>query len=158
MTINSGYRKPITILLVALAVAVWGTVMIRFSGYISVNTIDNNTSNQFSTARPSTMLAASPIPFLGNYPDPFRPTPIDVPEVHAAISGPDSSPSLEVQYAYRLKGIIGKTALLLTDIDPTLNYAAEGDSLPGLVVLSIQKDSVVVKQGEDTVTLRVDLQ
>lgn len=154
---NSEYRKPTVILLVTLAVGVWGTVMVRFNGYISVDSVDSSMPNEL-VPRPTIPSSSNPVPFHGNYTDPFRPTPIQVPDAPVASPDPGAPRVPEINPSYQLKGVIGRTALLHTDIDPTIHYVSVGDSLPGLVILTIQKDSIIVRKGVEVLTMQVVIQ
>jgi len=154
---NTEYRKPTVILLVTLAVGVWGTVMFRFNGYISVDSVDSSMPTELAP-RPTIPSVSNPVPFHGNYTDPFQPTPIQVPDAPVASPDPGAPTVPEISPSYQLMGVIGRTALLHTNLEPALRYVSVGDSLPGLFILTIRKDSIIVRKGDETAIMHVVVQ
>ena len=141
--------------LLFLAATVWALVAIQFRGYIVA---DRRVQSHPSSAEalPTWIDDTNRVStFVGDFRDPFshieRQSRSNVEIVPAAISESASEwPPMT------LKGVVGQTVLLAEEEDAFPLYLAKGDSLFGAVIDRVFSDSVYVRYGTETRTLRVD--
>lgn len=88
------------------------------------------------------------VQFEGNFDDPFKAKNQIKPKKTKTIPRKKEKP-----FKIALKGIIGNTALLHSDNE--LHYLAEKDSINSWIVQKIYKDSILIKNKEKELILKV---
>lgn len=157
MSEPSAHRRLLVYLLGIAALGIWGVVAFRFSGYISdVPPPESATSGNSPKYHAATVPVQHPR-FEGDYRDPFLP--VD-PYLEQVIAQDDSENHEEIEKKadlsiWRLRGIIGQTALLQAEGSSTIHYLDKNGMLDRIQLISVWKDSVVIRSGSNLATLNL---
>lgn len=156
MNINSKEtKKPLLILLILIAVIVWGNFLFRVKGNFTREAIEN-TQAETRLEGISGKGDNFNVTFTGDFRDPFHKTnqpAIKKPEPPKKPKRPnkrlrDKTPAIT------LRGIVGKTAML--EMKNQLYFMQQGDSLGGGKLVSVYRDSLIIdfKTKKDTLRVR----
>lgn len=144
-------KNPIRPLLVIGAVAIWGAVFLRFSGYLDSGEALVAPETSASVDSVSLEPSRSEVEFRGDYRDPFRP---DGPRKQVASAEQSDVTPLPESSApewpvLNLNGIIGTTALIFDQSNGGLRYVEPGEEFGGITLSAIRGDSVRLSLGSE---------
>ncbi len=142
-----GSRKIFLIILVVVAIFVWGNFFFRINKNLQKDKIQDSTqkvTNKETTAEDDFTVA-----FSGKFRDPFAKTKpiVKQQKKEQRKIKRDKTPPIT------LRGIVGKTAML--EMKNKLYFVQEGDSLNCFLIQNIYPDSLQLRSGDGDTFLKV---